>query len=221
MIYYKEWVKTRWYILLMFLATNGFSIYALIRVFRVIDLKGANHLWEVGISKDTVFIENPLQFIPIIAGLVFALVQFCPEMYHKCLKLTLHLPCSYSKMLFSMLKFGLIAIISCFAVNLIILFCGLQHIFAHELYLRIILTSLPWFLAGVASYLLTSWIVLEPSWLYRVRNIIISLLVLRVYFVSPYPEAYNSFLPFLTVFTLLLSSLSWISVNRFKRGEQF
>lgn len=221
MIYYKEWIKTRWFLLLLFLSTNGFAGYAFLRIFRVVELKGAAHLWEVGIIKDSVFIESTMQFVPLIAGILLAIVQFAPEMYHKCLKLTLHLPCSHSKMIFSMLKFGLLAVISCFFVNLLILFFGLQQVFAHELYWHIILTALPWFLAGIAAYLLTSWVVLEPSWLYRILFIAISMMLIRIYFISPYPEAYNGFLPYLTVFTFLLGSLSWISVSHFKKGKQF
>ena len=33
-----------------------------------------------------------LQYIPLIAGILMAIVQFVPEMQRKCLKLTLHLP---------------------------------------------------------------------------------------------------------------------------------
>lgn len=42
----------------------------------------------------------------------------------------------------------------------------------------------------------------------------------RVYFLAPGAEAYNSFLPCLTLYTLLAASLSWISVVRFKAGKQ-
>ena len=42
--------------------------------------------------KDAVFIDY-MQFVPLLAGILAALVQFMPEMQRKCLKLTLHLPC--------------------------------------------------------------------------------------------------------------------------------
>ena len=49
---------------------------------------------------------------------------------------------------------------------------------------------------------------------------IIAALIFRVYFLAPGAEAYNSFLPCLTLYTLLIASLSWISVVRFKAGKQ-
>lgn len=220
MIYYKEWIKTRWYLLLMFLATNGFAGYSILRLFRASELKGIAHIWEMALTRDSVFIEIPLQYIPIIACAGLALVQFIPEMHNKCLKLTLHLPYSPVKLLYSMIKFGLLACVAVEIVNIAVLLLGIIPLFAHEIYWRIILTSLPWFLAGIASYLLTSWVVLEPTWPRRIFNIVLSSLILRVYYLSSYPESYNSFLIYLSIFTLLLGSLSWLSVQRFKDGKQ-
>ena len=85
---------------------------------------------------------------------------------------------------------------------------------------RVLLSAAPWFFAGFAGYLLVSWICLEPTWKRRVLNLIIAALIFRVYFLAPGAEAYNSFLPCLTLYTLLAASLSWISVVRFKAGKQ-
>lgn len=218
-IFYKEWIKTRWYLLLMFIATLGFAGYSMLRISRVAELKGVAHVWEVMILKDVVFVDL-LQYIPLLAGLLLALVQYMPEMYHKCLKLTLHLPYSSWRMVNSMLLFGLSALAVCFIVNYALMFVYLQRILAPELYLRILLSALPWYLAGFASYLLLSWICLEPTWKRRIFNIAVSLLVLRVFFLAPSAESYNGFIPWLAFYTLLLGSLSWLSIVRFKAGEQ-
>lgn len=106
-IFYKEWIKTRWYLLLMFVVTLGFAGYSMMRINRVVELKGVEHIWEIMISKDVIFIDL-LQYIPVLAGILLALVQFMPEMYHKCLKLTLHLPYSQWRMINSMLLYGLL-----------------------------------------------------------------------------------------------------------------
>ncbi len=218
-IFYKEWIKTRWYLLLMFVVTLGFVGYSMLRISRTIALKGVDHVWEVMIMKDVIFVDL-LQYVPLLAGLLLALVQFMPEMYHKCLKLTLHLPCSQWRMINSMLLFGLLAMLGCFAVNYIVMFAYMQGVLAPELYSRVLLSALPWYLAGIAAYLLVSWICLEPTWKRRVFNIVVTLLVLRVFFLAPAVEAYNAFLPCLAVYTLLLGSLSWLSIARFKAGKQ-
>ena len=45
-IFYKEWIKTRWYFLLAVLATLGFTGYCMLRINRVVEMKGAAH--EIG-----------------------------------------------------------------------------------------------------------------------------------------------------------------------------
>ena len=218
-MYYKEWIKTRWYLLLAFLTLMGFTGYSMLRFYRALGMKGAEHLWEVMLTRDAIFVDL-LTYIPVLLGIVLALVQFMPEMHRKCLKLTLHLPCSHQRMLYEMLSFGIVSLLVLFAVSFLILFAFFSKYLAPELCSHVLLTTLPWYLSGWAAYLLLSWICLEPTWKMRVFNLIITLLILRIFFLSSSPEAYNYFLPGLTVLTLLTGSFSAISVQRFKEGKQ-
>lgn len=218
-IFYKEWIKTRWYLLLALLVTLGFAGYSMLRINRVASMKGVEHVWEVMLARDTVFVDL-LEFIPLLVGILLALVQFVPEMHHKCLKLTLHLPYPQLRMINLMLLYGLVVLLICFAANYLLMTVYMQGVLAPELYSRILLTVLPWYLAGIAAYLLISWICLEPAWKRRVLNLVISVLLLRIFFLAPAPEAYNAFLPWLAIYTLLTASLSWLSIARFKAGEQ-
>lgn len=152
-IFFKEWIKTRWYLLLACIVTLGFAGYSMLRINRVVELKGAAHVWEVMLSRDAVFV-NLLEYVPLLVGILLALVQFIPEMYHKCLKLTLHLPYPQLKMINLMLLYGLLTLVICFATNYILMFVYLQGILAPELYSRILLTALPWYIAGICAYLL-------------------------------------------------------------------
>lgn len=218
-ILYKEWIKTRWFLLLALLTHVGFVCYSLLRIHRVASLHGADHAWIVMMTHDQVFID-PMQYIPLLTGLLLALFQFYPEMYHKCLKLTLHLPLSHLTLGGQMLLCGLCAMLVLTLAGYGLMLAYLPQVLAWELYSRILLTALPWYLAGVAAYLLTAWVVLESAWRRRVFNIVVSLLVLRVYFVSVTPCAYQPIAVGLTVFTLLLSVLSVISITRFKEGKE-
>ena len=219
-IFYKEWIKTRWYILLAALLSLGFSLFSLFRISRILALKGGTqHLWEVMLQKDTVFVEL-LEYIPLLVGLVFAIVQFVPEIHHKCLKLTLHLPYSQQKMTLSMLFYGFIVLFLCFLVNYTLLYFFFSSYFASELVSIIFTTLTPWFLAGFAAYLFTAWICLEPTWRYRITNSIIAVLLLRIFFLSSTPGAYVTFTPYLVIFVILLFPLSWLSIKRFKEGKQ-
>ena len=218
-IFYKEWIKTRWFYLLAVIVTLGFSGYCMLRISRVAHLKGAAHLWEVMLQRDAIFLDL-IQFIPLIVGILMAIVQFTPEMQRKCLKLTLHLPCPQLKMTGIMLLSGFVLLLVLYFSNLLLMYFYLRTLLAPELVRHILLTGLTWYVAGLAGYLLVTWISLEPTWKRRMLNLIITVLLLRIFFLSDTPEAYNKFLPYMALFTILTASFSWLSVVRFKAGKQ-
>ena len=218
-IFYKEWIKTRWFFLLSVLVSLSFTLYCTLRLGRMIDLKGTQHFWEVMLQRGVVFIEI-LEYIPVLIGVLWAIVQFAPEMHNKCLKLTLHLPVSQLKMTMAMLGSGFLLLLACFGLNLVVIALFFSRYFAAELVTSVLLTALPWFLAGLAGYLLFSWICLEPTWKRRVFNGILAVFILRIFFLSPTPQAYRGFLPYLAGAILLLFPLAWHSIIRFKEGKQ-
>ena len=109
-IFYKEWIKMRWFCLVTALFLAGFTAYALLRVQRVITFKGAAHIWQVMLEKEVVLIDL-LQYLPVLLGILTALVQFVPEMAQKRLKLTLHLPFPQRRMILRMTGTGLAALV--------------------------------------------------------------------------------------------------------------
>lgn len=218
-IFYKEWIKTGWYWLLALAVSIGFAGYATLRIARVCTLKGVEHLWIVMLQRDAIFVDL-LQYVPLFLGLGFAIVQFVPEMYHKSFKLTLHLPIRATRAVGVMLAFGVGLVIATYIPALVMMWLYLRSILAPELWHHILLTTLPWYLAGVASYLLTAWIAMEPTWKRRIFDTIIALLLLRIHFLGDAPEAYNGFLPLLTIVTLCYGVLSILSLTRFRNGRQ-
>lgn len=218
-IFYKEWIKLRRYFVLALVASTAVTVYCLLRMNRAIGLREAAHIWEVMVLKNIVFIDY-LRFVPLLVGLLAALVQFVPEMQRKCLKLTLHLPYPQQQMVFAMLATGVALLLACFAVNFAVMLAYLPTVLPAELTANVLSAAVPWYLAGLAAYLLTAWICLEPTWKCRICNLVVAALIVRAYFLAPVPRAYNGFLPWLTLYTLALSLLSWISVVRFRAGKQ-
>lgn len=106
---------------------------------------GIDHLWVVMVQKDAIFIDL-LQFVPLLIGILLAAVQFFLEMQRKCLKLTLHLPYSQKKMVMSMLAYGVLALVTCFAMSFIMMGVYLPQHFTSELVQRVLLSAAPWFL---------------------------------------------------------------------------
>lgn len=191
----------------------------MLRMSRVVELKGVEHIWEVMLQRDVIFIDL-LQYIPLLVGILMSIVQFVPEVQRKCLKLTLHLPYPELKMISLMLLSGLVLLLIAFASNFILMEVYLTQILATELKNHMLSTALTWYMSGIAGYLLVTWISLEPTWKRRVINLIISVLILRIFFLSDTPEAYNHILPYLIVYSLSISLFSWLSVLRFKAGKQ-
>lgn len=218
-IFYKEWIKMRWFCLVAALFLAGFTAYALLRVQRVITFKGAAHIWEVMLEKEVVFIDI-LQYLPVLLGALLALVQFIPEMTHKRLKLTLHLPFPQRKMILLMTGMGLAALAVLSAVQAFVLWCYFHTLLAPELVSRILLTSLPWYLAGLALYPLAAWVCLEPTWRRRVADILVAVGVCRLFFLSETPQAYDGMLPWLLALLLCVLFFPLLSVYRFKQGCQ-
>lgn len=218
-IFYKEWIKMRWFCLVAALFLAGFTAYALLRVQRVITFKGAAHIWEVMLEKEVVFIDI-LQYLPVLLGVLLALVQFIPEMTHKRLKLTLHLPFPQRKMILLMTGMGLAALAVLSAVQAFVLWCYFHTLLAPELVSRILLTSLSWYLAGLALYPLAAWVCLEPTWRRRVADILVAVGVCRLFFLSETPQAYDGMLPWLLALLLCVLFFPLLSVYRFKQGCQ-
>lgn len=218
-ILYKEWIKTRIYFPISLVISLAFIIFIILRLQRVEHFKGVDHIWEIMLSHDVVFIEL-LNFVPAILGLLLAIVQFVPEMQQKRLKLTLHLPFHQQKMILMMLSVGLGEILLMYLINYGVLYTYLQSILAPELTYRILMTSIPWYICGITVYLLTAWICLEPTWKRRFINLLLSCGIVRIFFMNDVPQSYDSFIPVLLVFTLACLFLPLLSVDRFKMGKQ-
>lgn len=218
-MFYKEFIKTRWYILIASITLLGFTAYNLLNIGRIIDLKGAAHLWEVAIERDAIFIQN-ITYLPLLASVIFAIVQFVPEMVQKRLKLTLHLPVNYVYSVLQMTFYGIATLSALFAVNLTVLYLGVSHFFAAEIVRHIMLTALEWHLAGLLAYSFTAWVVLEPTWKIRVADIVVSAAALRLFFADSQPEAYNGWLIPMAFGVVILTLLPLHSVTRFKEGKE-
>lgn len=215
----KEWLKTRWFLLLINVIMLGSSGFLMLRMHRAMDIKGADHIWQVLLLRDAIIVDS-LATLPMLLGVVLALVQLMPEMHRKCLKLTLHLPCSRLKTTSAMLFYGVITLTISFALCLGLMYVALRPVIAPEMVRHVLLTTLPWFVAGLTAYLLAAWICIEPTWKRRVLNLALTAMLLRVFFLSDTPESYNGFLPALTAMGLLTCSLVWLSVLRFIDGHQ-
>lgn len=216
-LFYKEWLKTRSVFVASLIVAVAFAVYALLRMNRLTELKGVDHLWLIMLLKDNSFVDV-LQYIPLAVGLAVGISQMSPEMIQKRLKLTLHLPYPQMKLVSLMLAVGVLELLVIYALQVTIVAAYDASILPRELVWRVLLTMMPWYLAGIAAYFFASAVCMEGTWRRRMVIILIGVVFLMTCFSADAMEAYNGYMPLLTVMTLLTAILSFGSVIRFKEG---
>ena len=217
-LFYKEWIKTHKLVLLLLVVFSALMAYILLGAAKQYQA-GPVPLWE-GIIQNSMTLVGYFKYLPLAAGVVMAIVQFVPEMQNKRLKLTLHLPMNESGILCSMLGFGMLVLVLLFSLSCIILLSGLSIRFCAEMVTANFRISLPWFLGGLASYLLAAWICLEPTWKQRIFNAIPAICCVSFFYTGALPGAYMPFIPYLAGFIAISFFFSFYSGIRFKNGVQ-
>lgn len=218
-IIFKEWIKSRWALLVVLLIFTGVTTYIFMNVSRGLRMAGGQHIWEMIVQKGITF-SDYIKYIPLFAGIILALAQYLPEMANKRLKLTLHLPLKESKIMLSMLFYGLISLLILFITFYFVLYAGLNHYFCTEVAQWNTKEAQPWFLGGLMGYLLTAWICIEPVWKQRILNSLIALSCIWLCYFDETPVAYSPLL--CPLFILIVASITFpfYSLIRFKDGEQ-
>ena len=218
-LFYKEWIKSRWALLIILLIFAGVLAYSFISVSTSLRLIGAGLVWENIVQKGITCFDYA-KFLPLLAGVLLAVVQYAPEMINKRLKLTLHLPLPEYKIMLAMLTFGVFSLAVIFLASYFAIAIGLSSYFPAEIVHWNLAAVAPWLWGGIAAYLLSVWVCLEPVWRQRVFDALIACGLVALFYFSAIPGAYAPFLPCLLILVALSVSFSFYSLIRFKDGEQ-
>ena len=217
-IFYKEWLKTRWFLLISLLLGIGVVLYAFIDLnSSIINHGGAspymyNWLTRGGKSFFTIF-----KYIPIVAALLIGVSQYIPEVLQKKIKLTLHLPVNETLILYTMVLYGFLAISGLVSVFLIVFFSLDSYFMIQEIHLMALENFIPWILGGMVTYFFVAMIAMEPRWKYRFIYAIVVYKVTDLYMQN---VNLKGLYPLLLII-LVIASLSMIyTANRFKIGEK-
>lgn len=216
-IFYKELIKTRRVFWVSLLVAIIFAIYAIMCIRRVGTSHGVEHIWLIMLMKDQTFIDA-IKYLPPVIGLALGAAQMSPETQQKRLKLTLHLPYPQNKLVMTMICAGMVQCLVIFLIQALIIGIYYYGVVTPEMTAHVMLTTIPWYLAGLNAYLFTAAICLEGTWRRRIIMGLIAIGVLSVYYMQSVPQAYNGIIWGAVIFTILLMLLSVYSVNRFKEG---
>ena len=186
------------------------------RSFRIV---GAGHIWDVIVNKKQMMFRN-LKYFSVVAGACLGIAQFVPEMLQKRIKLTLHLPMAEKRIVLVMLGFGQLLTLSIFLIHMIAIVVFSNFYFPTEILLSTLKTVLPWYVAGLIVQSFVAMICIEPTWRRRIVNLVMMLGALQLCYLSSYPGAYASVLYLLLLVVALVFPYSFLSLYRFKVGEQ-
>jgi hypothetical protein len=218
-LFYKELIKTGKILLLLFILLIAIAVYFIISVNQIFRIEGGVQVWSSMIIKDLTILPLIVQYFPLLAGVMLAVVQFMPEMTDKRLKLTLHLPLPEAKIVSTMLFFGLLMLSVLFLALYIVLITFLIPFFTKEILLATTWLFIPCMLGGFSAYILAAWICFEPAWKQRAFNAGISVGMVSLFFMQAKSGAYISFITILLFVTLWVYLFPFHSVARFKDNE--
>lgn len=214
-LYFKEWLKIRWTFAAMSALSFLALVYILLNLSHTFELNGAAAFWEFVIYK-RLPLGADLIYLPLISGLLVAIVQFYPEITNGRLKLTLHLPVNENSILMHMVIFSFILLTILFGLIIAAFAFIISIYFPSEVVSINILILIPVFVSGLITYTLTVAVMTEPVWKRRVPLIIFSAGIISVFFtVNDATTVYNIFSLVLTVASL---SAILLSGYHYKRG---
>ncbi len=219
-ILYKEWIKLRWAVLVIAGLTVISLAYSASQINYYVEFQGAFQNWMYVIGKD-LLLRNIVfvKILPIITGLAFALLQFMPEMTGKRMRLSYHLPIGEKKLLLSSVGIGFMFLL----LEIIFLFFGLWLMvsltYPAEVINKVLMSTLPWFLGGSAVYFMTAFIILEPSWVYRIIYGVMAYGLITKYYEAGTYDQYQT----LWAYILIVASMPLLVMfagHRFRRGSK-
>lgn len=217
-VFYKEWLKTRWFLIgYAILGILGIG-YIYLMVQHNIKFAGAKSYWYSILFMGQSYFSQ-FKYIPLVGGVAVAVSQYFPETVDKRIKLIFHLPLNENKIILMMHFFGTVclAMVYLFHFALMVILSGI--FFPSEMVADMIVSVLPWFLAGLTAYFFIALVVLEPIWKFRVIYTLVGVFFISLYLKHAAIGAYVTSNLSLTVLTLLLSITLLFSAYRFRKGE--
>jgi len=219
MILYKEWIKTRWALLIVVMVWAGALAYSFIGIATDLRLTGAGAVWESIVQKGTTYF-GLLHWLPLLTGVFVAIAQYAPEVTNKRLKLTLHLPLPEARIMLTMLGYGVAVLAALFGLAAAVAGGGAAAYFPAEIVRWNLVYIHPWLWGGLAAYLLTTWVCIEPVWRQRLFDALVAGCLLALFYFRETPGAYTPFVPYLIAVTAAGGGLIFYSLIRFKEGQQ-
>lgn len=216
-LFFKEWIKLRLWWVLIAAANLGYALLLVAKLRRVIEVNSALMVWSAWLYKGYLF-YRPYQYTPVVLGVLFATLQFLPEVQQQRIRLVLHLPVGEDKAVSAHLGAGLLLLAGCVIPAYLIFAATSAYYFPGEYQGVLLRTFLPWLLAGFGSYLVVAGSLLENNWWNRTLLLLVGFASLRLLLLERFYDSYSPILPPLLPWTALLFLLPLYSSLRYRKG---
>lgn len=219
-ILYKEWIKLRWAVIVIAGLTVLSLAYSVSMINYYVEFQGAFQNWMYVIGK-SLLLKNIVfvKVLPLITGLAFALIQFVPEMTNKRMRLSYHLPISEKKLLLSSVGIGYMFLLA----EILFLFFGLwlavSMTYPAEIVSKLLMSTIPWFLGGSAIYFMGAFIILEPSWTYRIIYGVMAYGLISKYYEASTYDQYQTLWAYILIVAVMPLTVMFAG-HRFRRGSK-
>lgn len=195
-IFFKEFLKTRLGMGLLLAGNLAFMAWIWLDIRRLFLRDHPEIVWyrvmDLGQLPYT-----PLAFLPLLGGIIFCCFQFLPEMRDERFRISLHLPCAMPALILSHLLYGLTFLSLLFALDALVLALICRAAFPPETTHQALLTSAPWFLAGLYAYLCMAHCLLEPRRKARLLGVLLAAAICPLLLDKTTPGAFAPSLPWL------------------------
>lgn len=217
-IIYKEWIKIRMAFFTLLLIGIIVLTIVFLKVRHDVLFVDAVNFWYSFLIRGVPY-YTLLKYLPVVSGLGIAVVQYFPETVDKRIKLTFHLPVDENKILISMHAFGAACLLSLFLIFFVIFTAASSYFFPSDIFVPSLISIVPWFLGGIATYFVTALVLLEPVWKFRGLFFLIGAGYITFFYQSSVIGAYKPILISLFIQTAFLSIVVLFSGYRFRKGE--
>lgn len=221
-LFYKEWLKTRWFLFFVVLLGLAIVTYIFLDVDNNVRMKGSfNYLMNVfyGIPQANYY-HSLIKYVPLLMGVCVGLSQYVPEVIDKRIKLTLHLPMHNTVTLYMMLCFGFLMLLASYAVVFGTFFYLNNLYFPFEESWAVLTSLMPWLLGGVAVYFMIAMISMEPNLFYQFLYGIVAFFLVKQFYIGVEHADTRHIIPALAIMAFVPCTALLYTSYRFIKGER-
>ena len=217
-IFYKEWVKLRRIFFVMLALGVILAVSAWLYLSHAVKFSGPVQVWDMYLYRGRLFYSQFIKYFPVFVGILLGIVQFVPEIMAKRIKLVFRLPIGEDTVVMTMIGIGLLFLIVIFGLMLTLVLLSASLIFPYEVVSSLFFTILPWLMGGIITYFITSMVILEPIWKYRILYLPVGFGLVKLFLYSSWYNSYEKCMGYILGSVLLLSIAVLFTSTRFRKG---